>query len=74
MKRKGGPTDKPYNRIDPAHAALALLPYTNLVRTKPFTEALAPVAALTEHAPAWDLPRRPLKQMIATVESLTGNK
>lgn len=74
MKRNGAPTEKPWNRIEPAHAALALLPYTNLVRARPFTEALAPVAELTARAAAWDLPRRPLHEMIATVESLTGGQ
>ncbi|HEX6576144.1 MAG TPA: hypothetical protein VF042_14345 [Gemmatimonadaceae bacterium] len=74
MKRNGAPQDKPFNRLERAHAALALLPYTNLVRTRPFSEALAPVAALMDRAPAWDLPRRPLPEMIATVESLTGHR
>ena len=71
MKRNGAPTDKPSNRLDAAHAAMALLPYTNLVRTRPFPEAMASVASLMSQASAWDLPRRPLPEMIATVESLT---
>ena len=72
LKRNGGVVDKASNRLDSAKGAMALLPYTNLVRTKPFPEAMASVAALIARVPSWDLARRPLPEMIATVESLTG--
>ena len=74
LKRNGGVTDRPSNLLDAAHGAMALLPYTNLVRTRPFPEAMAAVANLMSSVPAWDLPRRPLSEMVATVESLTRNR
>ena len=71
LKRLGSELDAPPRHLAPAHAALALLPYTNVVRNMPFLEALAPVAALMSTVAAWDLPRRPLREMIDTVERLT---
>lgn len=73
LKRNGASQDVPSQRLVPAHAALALLPYTNLVRTRPFPDALAPVASLMTNVPGWDLARRPLPEMIATVERLAGD-
>lgn len=72
LKRNGASPEIAFQRLVPAHAALALLPYTNLVKTRPFPDALAPVARLVGKAPAWDLARRPLPEMIATVERLTS--
>jgi hypothetical protein len=73
LKRSGaradvtGPT-----QLVPAEAALALLPYTNLVRALSFPEALAPIATLMSSVPAYDLPRAPLAEMIDAVERLAG--
>ncbi len=60
-----GPT-----RLNPAHAAMAILPYSNLIRKLPFEEAFGPVAELMSRVPAWDLPRAPLDEMVETVNRL----
>jgi hypothetical protein len=73
LRRNGAPVDAsgptPLRDVD---AALSLLPYTNLVRTLPFNEALAPIATLMSRVPAWDLPRGPLPEMIDSVERVSG--
>lgn len=56
--------------LNPARAAIALLPYTNLVRNLSFPEALAPVADMMSQVPGYDLPRAPLAEMVASVERL----
>ena len=73
LKRKGAPADaRGPTPLTPADAALALMPYTNLMRTLSFPEALAPIATLMSAVPAWDLPRAPLPEMIESVERLTN--
>ena len=73
LKRNGAPEEaEGPTPLNPAEAALALLPYTNLVRTLSFSEALAPIAALMSEVPAWDLPRAPLSSMIESVERIAG--
>jgi len=72
LKRNGAPGGTAAERLTPAHAALALLPYTNLVRTRSFPCALAPVAELMAETPAWDLPRAELSRMVAAVNRLVG--
>ncbi len=73
LKRRGAPADAAGpTRLNPADAALSLMPYSNLMRTLPFPEALAPIATLMSAVPAWDLPRGPLPEMIESVELLTG--
>jgi hypothetical protein len=73
LKRNGAPKDTTGpTPLTGAEAALSLLPYTNLVRTLPFSEALAPIATLMSQVPAWDLPRAPLPDMIESVERLCG--
>lgn len=54
----------------PAHAAMAILPYTNLVRRFSFPEAFPPVAEMMSRVPAWDLPRAPLEEMVRSVNHL----
>jgi hypothetical protein len=54
----------------PAHAAMAILPYTNLIRRMSFAEAFRPVAELMSRVPAWDLPRAPLNEMVWSVNHL----
>ncbi|HMA21105.1 MAG TPA: hypothetical protein VKO87_09895 [Gemmatimonadaceae bacterium] len=74
LKRLGSTVNAPPRHLPSAHAAVALLPYTNVVRNLAFLEALAPVASLMSTVAAWDLPQRPLPEMIDTVERLTrGN-
>jgi hypothetical protein len=70
LKRNGAPTDTRAQRLSPAHAAMSLLPYTNLVRTQSFPTAFAPVAELMSRTAAWDLARAPLPEMISTVNHL----
>jgi hypothetical protein len=52
----------------PAHALLALLPYTNLARRMGAGEVIKKLQPLAEAVPAWDLARGPLEEMIASVE------
>ena len=73
LKRNGAPHDVAGpTRLVPANAAIALMPYTNLVRSRSFPEALAPIAELMSAVPAYDLPRAPLSEMIESVERLAG--
>jgi hypothetical protein len=55
-------------RLVPAHALLALLPYTNLVRRMNAGEVVKKLQPLAEAVPAWDLARGRLEEMIACVE------
>lgn len=73
LRRNGAPTDVASNRLSPAHAAMALLPYTNLGRTRPFPIAFPRIAELMSVTPAWDLTRAPLPEMIATVTRLVDD-
>lgn len=73
LKRNGASPDA-IQKLNPAQAAMALLPYTNLVRTRTFPEALAPVARLMSKTSSWDLPRAPLSEMIAAVNGLVTGK
>ena len=72
LKRNGAPAVQGPSRLVPAEAAIALMPYTNLVQKLSFPEALAPIAELMSVVPAWDLPRAPLPEMIESVEKLAG--
>jgi hypothetical protein len=56
------------HRLEPAHALLALLPYSNFVRTYGPGEALRRMQPLAAAVPAYDLGRGPLSDMIRTVE------
>jgi hypothetical protein len=57
-------------RLLPAHAAMAILPYSNLIRRLSFSDALRPVGELMSRVPAWDLPRAPLEEMVQSVNRL----
>ena len=59
-------------RLAPAHALLALLPYTNLARRMGAGEVIKKLRPLAEAVPAWDLARGPLEQMIASVEDFVA--
>jgi hypothetical protein len=56
--------------IAPAHALLALLPYSNIRTRRPLGEAIRILAPLADRVPAFDLGRGPLAEMAAAVESL----
>ena len=58
--------------IAPAHALLALLPYTNLRSRGPLGDAIRMLAPLAERMPVFDLGRGPLDRMAAAVEDLAG--
>jgi hypothetical protein len=57
-------------KLLPAHAAMAILPYSNLIRRFSFSEAFPPVGELMSRVPAWDLPRAPLEEMVRSVNQL----
>ena len=59
-----------WQRLDPARALLALLPYSNVVRTRDPGEALCRIQPLAATVPAYDLGRGPLPDMIGVVEHL----
>lgn len=54
----------------PAHALLALLPYTNLRCDRTLGEGIRTLAPLADRVPAFDLGRGPLDEMAAAVEGL----
>jgi hypothetical protein len=58
--------------IAPAHALLALLPYTNLRTRVPLGEAIRMLTPLADRVPAFDLGRGPLAEMAAVVEGLAA--
>ena len=55
--------------INPAKAALALLPYAFNVRTLPFVNALRRITPLLEWIPAFDLGRGDINAMVNAVEA-----
>jgi hypothetical protein len=57
-------------KLLPAHAAMAIFPYSNLARRFSFSEAFRPVGELMSRVPAWDLPRAPLEEMVQSVNRL----
>jgi hypothetical protein len=71
LKRNGAPpleAPAPLSHID---AAFALLPYTNLIRSRSFMEAFRATSELTSKVQAWDLPRAPIAEMVSNVTRLT---
>lgn len=56
--------------ISPAHALLALLPYTNLSSRRTPGEAIRLLAPLADRVPAFDLGRGPLGEMARIIEGL----
>ncbi|MBX7245870.1 MAG: hypothetical protein K1X53_10250 [Candidatus Sumerlaeaceae bacterium] len=66
-------TDVPPARLEkilPAFAMVALLPYTNVIRAVGFGDAMPRLENLLNHVPAYDLGRGELQAMAATVEQL----
>ena len=70
LGRRGAATDGECQEIDPAYAAMAVLPYSNLSDPFRFPDALPLAAEVTSKVPAWDLARRPVGQMVSTVARL----
>jgi len=60
--------------LEPAHALLALLPYSNLVRQADPGDVLPRLAPLVRAVPAYDLGRGPLAAMALTVERLLDDE
>lgn len=58
--------------IPPAHALLALLPYTNRRSLETLGDTIRTLAPLADRVPAFDLGRGRLTSMAETVEALTG--
>lgn len=57
-------------QLPTAQAAIALLPYSNLLQRLPFPSALTRMAPLAECTPIYDLGRGPLPAMIAQLDAL----
>jgi hypothetical protein len=71
LARSGAaPTGGACRRIEPAQAALALLPYSNLIRRQDAGATLSRIAPLAEALPAYDLDRGPLSGMADAIERL----
>jgi hypothetical protein len=56
--------------VNPAQAAIALLPFSNLLQRMSFPQALGRMAPIAERVPVYDIGRGPLPDMIAAVNSL----
>jgi hypothetical protein len=75
LSRRGGAADPArHDPIAPAHALLALLPYTNLRSSGSLGEAIRTLAPLADRVPAYDLGRGPLAEMAEAVEGLGGRR
>ena len=61
-------------RLSPAHGALALLPFSNLIPRLGLGAALRRVAPLAAAIPCLDLPRGPVQEMAATIEDFLDQK
>jgi hypothetical protein len=60
--------------IPPAHALLALWPYTNRRSLDALGDTIRDLAPLADRVPAFDLGRGPLASMAETVEALAGSR
>jgi hypothetical protein len=63
-----------HRRITPAHALLALVPYTNQRSRQTLGDAIRILAPLADRVPAFDLGRGLLSRMAETVEALVGSR
>jgi hypothetical protein len=57
-----------WERLEPAHALLALLPYAHLIRRLDPGEAIRRLTPLAEAVPAYDLERGALADMVKAIE------
>lgn len=60
--------------IDPAHALLALLPYTNARSPETLGQAIRTISPLADRVPAFDLGRGPHSRMAEAVEALVASR
>jgi len=61
-------------RLEPAHALLALLPYSNLIARRGIGDAIRRIRPLADAVPAYDLGRGPLDKMVQSVDrALAGD-
>jgi hypothetical protein len=73
LARRGSVTGPArHEPIAPAHALLALLPYTNQRSRGPLGDVIRTLAPLANRVPVFDLGRGPLDRMAAAVEELAG--
>jgi hypothetical protein len=63
-----------HQQIAPAHALLALVPYTNQRSRRTLGDAIRILAPLADRVPAFDLGRGPLPRMAEAVEALVGSR
>jgi hypothetical protein len=63
-----------HQQIAPAHALLALVPYTNQRSRRTLGDAIRILAPLADRVPAFDLGRGPLSRMAEAVEALVGSR
>lgn len=59
-------------RIEPAHAMIALAPYTNQLEDADMGKAMRRLAPLMDSVPAYDLARGPLAEMIRVIGELSS--
>jgi hypothetical protein len=64
------PCSATVRRIPAAHAALALLPFSNLIRRLDAGMLIARLAPFAARTPAWDARRAPLAEMAPALEAL----
>jgi hypothetical protein len=59
-----------WERLDPAHALLTLLPYAHLIRRLDPGEAILRLKPMVEAVPAYDLGRGALSDMVKAIECI----
>jgi hypothetical protein len=75
LSRRGGIAEPArHQQIAPAHALLALVPYTNQRSRRTLGDAIRILAPLADRVPAFDLGRGPLSRMAEAVEALVGSR
>ena len=70
LSRRGTAPAESVRLVAPAHAALALLPYSNLIRRSDPGHLIARLSPLAARMPAYDFARRSLPDMVAAVEGI----
>jgi len=70
LARRGAPVSGPPRKLPAVETAIGLLPYTNLRKHLPFSDALNHVARVAESVPGYDVPRADLAEMTSAIEDL----
>ena len=73
-RRDGAAAPASLEAIPPAHALLALVPYTNQRSLEQLGETIRALTPLADRVPAYDLGRGPLGSMAEAVEQLAGGR